>query len=74
MKPIKEEIRLEDGRTVTKTRIFILPACETTITSILRGSEPGLRSKPENVRKMLLDGRWDVVEGAFFTEWDHNLA
>jgi len=29
-----------------------------------------LLSMPELQRRMLLDGRWDVVEGAFFEEWN----
>jgi hypothetical protein len=74
MKPIKEEIRLEDGRTVTKTRIFIPSRLRDNYYLYSTGQyEAELRSKPENVRKMLLDGRWDVVEGAFFTEWDPNV-
>ncbi len=74
MKPIKEEIKLEDGRTVTKTRIFIPSRLRDNYYLYSTGQyEAELRSKPENVRKMLLDGRWDVVEGAFFTEWDPNV-
>ena len=65
MKPIKEEIKLEDGRTVTKTRIFIPSRLRDNYYLYSTGQyEAELRSKPENVRKMLLDGRWDVVEGA----------
>ena len=30
----------------------------------------GLLALPEAQRKMLLDGRWDITEGAFFDEWD----
>jgi hypothetical protein len=29
-----------------------------------------LLALPEAQRRMLLDGRWDVIEGAFFDEWD----
>ena len=32
-----------------------------------------LLSMPEAQRKMLLDGRWDVVEGAFFKEWNPSV-
>jgi len=32
-----------------------------------------LMTKDERTRKMLLEGRWDVVEGAFFTEWDPSV-
>lgn len=71
MRPIHEVISLEDGRTVTKTRIFVPSRLRDNFYLYSTGMyEAELRSKPENVRKMLLDGRWDVVEGAFFTEWD----
>ena len=30
----------------------------------------GLMMQPEKIRKALLDGRWDAVEGQFFPEWD----
>lgn len=32
-----------------------------------------LGSLPEHMRKALMDGSWDVIEGQFFTEWDNNL-
>ncbi len=71
MKPIKEIITLEDKREIVKTRIFIPSKLHDNRYLYSSGQyEAELRSKPENVRKMLLDGRWDVVEGAFFTEWD----
>lgn len=31
-----------------------------------------LLSLPEAQRRMMLDGRWDIVEGTFFDEWDPN--
>lgn len=31
-----------------------------------------LEALPEATRKALLEGRWDVFEGAVFSEWDHN--
>ena len=71
MKPIRDVIILEDGREVTKTRIFIPAKLRDNYYLYSTGHyEAQLRDKPENVRKMLLDGRWDVVEGAFFTEWE----
>lgn len=74
MVPMREDVKLEDGRTVTKTRIFIPSRLRDNYYLYSTGQyEAELRSKPENVRKMLLDGRWDVVEGAFFTEWDPNV-
>lgn len=32
-----------------------------------------LESLPENQRKALLDGNWDVFEGQFFTAWDKDI-
>jgi hypothetical protein len=32
-----------------------------------------LLALPEAQRRMLLDGRWDIVEGAFFDEWDPSV-
>jgi len=32
-----------------------------------------LLALPEAQRRMLLDGRWDIVEGAFFDEWDPTI-
>lgn len=31
-----------------------------------------LKSLPEKERKALLEGNWDIFEGAFFTEWDYS--
>ena len=35
--------------------------------------EANLLSLPEHQRKQLLEGNWDVNEGAAFTEWNRNL-
>ena len=35
--------------------------------------ERSLAALPEATRKALLDGRWDVFEGAVFSEWDSKL-
>jgi hypothetical protein len=35
--------------------------------------EKSLAALPEASRKALLEGRWDVFEGAVFSEWDSSL-
>ena len=35
--------------------------------------EAMLLSLPETQRKQLLEGSWDIAEGAAFTEWDRNI-
>lgn len=32
--------------------------------------EKDLEALPENLRRMLKEGRWDILEGVMFTEWD----
>jgi len=32
-----------------------------------------LGSLPEHMRKALMDGSWDVIEGQYFTEWDQDV-
>jgi len=54
----------------TRTRCFI-PALLTD-NPVLMQTDYGanLASLPDKLRKMYLEGRWDVTEGAFFDEWD----
>lgn len=53
------------------TRIFIPGKLEDNIFLHADGNyRATLLALPEHQRKMLLDGSWDVVEGAFFTEWN----
>jgi hypothetical protein len=35
--------------------------------------EANLLSMPEHLRKQLLEGNWDILEGAAFTEFDRNI-
>lgn len=74
MKPIHQDITLADGRVIRKTRIFI-PAKLVDNKFLYEDGhyEADLRAKPEHLQKMLLEGRWDVVEGAFFTEWNPDI-
>ena len=71
MTPLVEEITLTDGRVIEKSRIFIPGKLKDNIYLAADGRyEAQLRTRPPHIQKMLLDGRWDVVEGAFFREWD----
>lgn len=56
---------------VRKTRIFIPGRLKDNKYLFADGRyEAQLRTRPRHIQQMLLDGRWDVVEGAFFSEWD----
>lgn len=55
-------------------RIFIPGRLEDNPTLDADGSyRANLMMKDERTRKMLLEGRWDVVDGAFFGEWDPSV-
>ena len=68
--PPMTEIKTADG-----TRIFI-PA-KVQENSFLMDSNPEyirtLDNLPENERKALRDGSWDLFEGRFFTEWEPSI-
>jgi len=53
------------------TRIFI-PGKLSDNPSLDRDGQyrASLMMQPEHIRKALLDGRWDAIEGAFFSEFD----
>ena len=65
--PPLTEIKSSEG-----TRIFIPAKVQENV--FLMESDPGyirtLDNLPENERKALRDGEWDLFEGRFFTEWD----
>ena len=69
--PPLTEIKTEQGT----TRIFI-PA-RVQENSFLMDKDPQylrrLEALPENERRALLLGEWDVFEGRFFTEWDSRI-
>lgn len=68
--PPMTEIKSSEG-----TRIFI-PA-KVQENKFLMESDPGyirtLDNLPENERKALRDGEWNLFGGRFFTEWDPNI-
>lgn len=62
-----------DGASVSSTRIFFPAKLEDNPSidnALNRRYRAKLMGMDEKHRKMLLDGRWDVTEGAFFPEWD----
>lgn len=53
------------------TRIFIPGKLSDNPTLDKGGAyRASLMMQPEKIRKALLDGRWDAIEGQFFHEWD----
>ena len=71
MKPIVTETLLPDGRTIKWSRVFIPGKLEDNKPLDDSGAyRANLMNKPEHLRKMLLEGRWDVVEGNYFAEWN----
>ena len=69
--PLVTTVKLADGREIKRTRIFIPGKLRDNIYLSSDGQyEANLRTNPPHIQKMLLDGRWDIIEGAFFNEWD----
>ena len=74
MKPIITETKLPDGKIIKWSKIFIPGRLEDNRPLDDSGEyRASLMEKPEHIRKMLLEGRWDVVEGTFFTEWNPDV-
>ena len=53
-----------------RTRCFIPGLLTDNPVLMATSYGASLASLPEKLRKMYLEGCWDVVEGAFFDEWD----
>jgi hypothetical protein len=69
--PIIEKIVTPQGTEKTRSRIFIPGRLKDNRFLYTSGDyAANLMILPEIQRKMYLDGRWDVIEGAFFTEWN----
>lgn len=62
--------RNPDGPPLVRTRAFIPSHLRDNKYLYGTGYEVALLALPERLRKMQYDGRWDVVEGQFFDEWD----
>lgn len=54
----------------SRTRCFIPALLTDNPVMMATNYGASLASLPEKLRKMYLEGHWDVVEGAFFDEWD----
>jgi hypothetical protein len=67
---IKFQDPRDPQRYLTRTRVFIPSSLHDNIYLKNTGYEAALLSLPERMRLMYLDGRWDVVDGAFFDEWN----
>lgn len=71
MHPIISETKLPGGKTIKWSRIFIPGRLSDNKPLDASGEyRANLMQKPEHIREMLLEGRWDVVAGAFFKEWE----
>ena len=74
MTPFDDSVVLGDGRTIKTIRIFIPSKLKDNPYLFSDGRyEAELRKKPKAIQEMLLEGRWDIVEGAFFDEWDPSV-
>lgn len=66
-KIVSQEIALRDGRKRTVTRAFIPSSLKDNPYLDRDGQyEANLRTLPEHMQKMYLNGDWDAVAGAFF--------
>ena len=56
---------------------YVFIQAKVTDNTVLMETNPGyiktLEALPEHLRKAYLDGRWDTVEGQYFTEWDPSI-
>lgn len=71
--PITEKIILPDDLGEEEsTRIFI-PSSVRDNKYIGKSYMADLMRLPDNLRRMYLDGDWNVTEGAFFSNWDSKV-
>lgn len=61
------------GVTHKRTRCFIPALLTDNPVMMATNYASSLASLSEKLRKMYLEGCWDVVEGAFFDEWDPKI-
>jgi len=67
-KIVTSEITLRDGRKMTTTKAFIPSSLKDNPYLDRDGLyEANLRTLPEHMQRMYLDGDWDAVVGAFFS-------
>ena len=71
----REVITLEDGREKIRTRVFVPAKLWDNPSLAASGDyEASIKTLPEHMQRMYLDGDWDVVVGAYFSHiWDKTL-
>lgn len=66
-KIVTQEVKLRDGRTKTTTKAFIpSKLADNPYLNASGEYEANLRTLPEHMQQLYLDGNWDAVAGAFF--------
>ena len=63
----------KEGQALFKRRFIPARLADNPYLSDTGDYEANLLSLPEHQRKQLLEGSWDISEGAAFTEWDRSI-
>ena len=63
----------KEGQALFKRRFIPAKLADNPFLSTAGDYEANLLSLPEHQRRQLLEGSWDIAEGAAFTEWDRNV-
>ena len=63
----------KEGQSLFKRRFIPARLADNPYLSDAGDYEANLLSLPEQQRRQLLEGSWDIAEGAAFTEWDRNV-
>lgn len=63
----------KEGQALFKRRFIPAKLADNPFLSEAGDYEANLLSLPEHQRRQLLEGSWDIAEGAAFTEWDRNV-
>ena len=63
----------KEGQALFKRRFIPARLADNPYLSDTGDYEANLLSLPEHQRRQLLEGSWDIAEGAAFTEWDRNV-
>ena len=63
----------KEGQALFKRRFIPARLADNPYLSDAGDYEANLLSLPEHQRRQLLEGSWDIAEGAAFTEWDRNV-
>ena len=63
----------KEGQALFKRRFIPAKLADNPFLSNAGDYEANLLSLPEHQRRQLLEGSWDIAEGAAFIEWDRNV-